>query len=103
LTLEDAKKIPISNLLLRAHDEFMRQWTRWLEDLFARRVKVTAGAIEEQMDACARMGPAKACEAIHRSIQSGWSGLFWPKGETPNDYRQDLKKGLNEPKITPRL
>jgi hypothetical protein len=78
-------------------------WAQWLEDLAARKLKVTPGALREQLDklkACQDAGFSQTL-VIKTAISRGWKSVgepdwFTPKATTPTRPSPRAKSGTTE-------
>ncbi len=73
--------------------EFESAWTEWQQYRTGIRKKLTAPTIAKQLKMLEGLGPDKAVEAIGRSIEAGWSGLFDPGG---TGHRGGVKGGISQ-------
>lgn len=56
--------------------QFRESWESWCDDCDERGIPIGKTAATKQIEACVRAGPDEAVEAINRSINGRWKGLF---------------------------
>jgi len=74
--------------------EFESAWKEWQQYRIGIRKKLTAPTIAKQIKMLESLGPAKAIEAIGKSIENGWQGLFDP-GDNGGG-KQHTRKGISD-------
>jgi hypothetical protein len=90
-----------------SNEKFANAWAEWVEYRLEAGVEhgwpVNVRSFRKALDKCEKWGVMRSIAAIDFSIEMGYRGLFEPRYPTNQNQPSGLKKGLNEPKIIPRL
>jgi hypothetical protein len=69
-------------------DEFRKAWSEWEQHRREIKKPLTPTSIRKQLEDLAKMSEAESIAAMHRSIASGWQGIFAASSKTKPDHRQ---------------
>lgn len=65
--------------------EFAAAWAEWERHRAEKRAKITPTARRQQLARCAEWGEQRAIAALTHSTESGYTGLWEPRGGRPRD------------------
>lgn len=86
-------------------DTFREKWAEWEQHRKEIRKTLKPTARSRQLKKAAQHTQAQAIWVIEKSIENGWTGLFWerlpPDGRLPNEQTQNRAHGGQNPNTTP--
>ena len=69
-------------------NEFREAWSEWEQHRREIKKPLTPTSIRKQLEDLAKMSEAESIAAMHRSIASGWQGIFAASSKAKPDHRQ---------------
>jgi uncharacterized protein YdaU (DUF1376 family) len=74
---------------------FIFEWVRWIDYRLQLKPKPLEQSWRSQLESLARWGPVVASEAIRRTIQNSWKGLFPESVAKEMETANTVKKGIS--------
>jgi hypothetical protein len=96
---ENANGELFSKIPFPDNEPFINTWTAWETYRIEKRQKLTDTTREKQLKMLGRFPPDVAIQILEKSMTNGWTGLFEPKNQKPNEINQ---RNTGQPKFAGR-
>jgi hypothetical protein len=96
---ENANGELFSKIPFQDNEPFINTWTAWETYRIEKRQKLTDTTREKQLKMLGRFPPDVAIQILEKSMTNGWTGLFEPKNQKPNEINQ---RSTGQPKFAGR-